>query len=199
MDAARDRKSGEIVEADDLKLLNHVNTYGYECHGHNCGAQAFPRAFRPENLVRTHFQVKSLHGSDCDVAGDEAIIERGSKTSVQHELETSTGLSPARLNLIEKRQIVNPELKPTKHGTQTSSRDNSTDNTKSRPAGRRPTNSIRPVCKAFLRFPFDRQLIAHRWHRHHHLPNHLQDTALERVRTIPSSTRFLFRASLDCR
>lgn len=29
MDAARDRKSREIVEADDLKLLNHVNTYGY--------------------------------------------------------------------------------------------------------------------------------------------------------------------------
>lgn len=161
MDAARDRKTREIVEADDLKLLGHVDTYGYECHGHNCAAQAFPRAFRPENLVRAHFQVKSPHGPDCDVAGDDAIIERGSKTSVQQELETSPGLLPARLNLVEKRQIVNPGLKPTEHGAQTSGRKASTDDTKPRPAGRRPANSIRPICKAFLRFPFDRQMSLH--------------------------------------
>jgi len=158
MDAARDCKTLEIVEADDLKLLDHVDTYGYECHGHNCEAQAFPRAFRPENLVRAHFQVRSSHGADCDVAAEEAIIERGSKASVQQELETSPGLSPARLQLVDTRQIVNPVLVPSELRAQADGRNTSKGNTGQRPAGRRPANSIRPICKSFLRFPFDRQL-----------------------------------------
>ncbi|RMT93209.1 hypothetical protein ALP39_00973 [Pseudomonas marginalis pv. marginalis] len=161
MDAARDRTTLEIVEADDLKLLNQVDTYGYVCHGHDCGVQAFPRAYRPENLVRAHFQVKSAHGHDCDVAAEEAIIARGSKASVQQELETSPGLSPARLHLVDTRHIVNPQLPPSELGTQTSGRKTSTGNTGQRPAGRRPANSIRPICRAFLRFPFDRHLSLH--------------------------------------
>lgn len=161
MDAARDCKTREIVEADDLKLLDHVDTYGYECHGHDCGVQAFPRAFRPDNLVRPHFQVKSTHGPDCDVAAEAAIVERGSKASVQQELETSPGLSPARLHLIDTRHVVNPELVPSELRTQAAGRNASKGGTGQRPPGRRPANSIRPICKAFLGFPFDRHLSLH--------------------------------------
>ncbi len=35
MDNARDRITQEIVEAEDLKLLAAVDTYGYQCPG--CG------------------------------------------------------------------------------------------------------------------------------------------------------------------
>lgn len=161
MDAARDRITQEIVEADDLKLLDHVDTYGYECHGHDCGVQAFPRAFRPENLVRAHYQVKGAHGPECDVAAEEAIIGRGSKRSVQHELETSPGLSPARLHLVTAREVLDPTLTLTDSQTQSAGRPTSTSNAKQRPAGRRPANSIRPICRAFLRFPYDRGLSLH--------------------------------------
>jgi hypothetical protein len=161
MDAARDCKTQQIVEADDLKLLEHVDTYGYECHGHNCGVTAFPRAFRPENLVRAHFQVRESHGAECDVAAEVAIIERGSKASVQQELETSPGLSPARLQLVDTRQIVDPALIPSGVRSQTEGRKTFPDSAGSRPAGRRPANSIRPICRAFMRFPFDRQLSLH--------------------------------------
>lgn len=161
MDAARDRTTLEIVEADDLKLLDHVDTYGYECHGHDCGVEAFPRAYRPENLVRAHFQVRSAHGRDCDVAAEEAIIARGCKASVQQELETSPGLSPARLHLIDTRHIVSPQLPASELGTQASGRHTSNGTKGQRPAGRRPANSIRPICRAFLRFPFDRHLSLH--------------------------------------
>ncbi|MFK1163571.1 hypothetical protein ACIUZH_28260 [Pseudomonas aeruginosa] len=39
MDNARDCVTKEIVEAEDLKLLAVVDTYGYQCTG--CETQAF--------------------------------------------------------------------------------------------------------------------------------------------------------------
>lgn len=161
MDAARDSVTRIIVEADDLKLLDQVDTYGYECHGFECGVQAFPRSFRPENLIRAHYQVKSAHGPECDVGAEEAIIGRGSKGSVQRELETSPGLSPARLHLVSVREVVDPTLAPTENQTQSTEHPPSAGNMKQRPAGRRPANSIRPICRAFLRFPYDRTLSLH--------------------------------------
>lgn len=158
MDAARDCATSEIVEAEDLKLLDHVDTYGYVCHGHGCGVQAFPRSFHPDNLVRAHFQVKGLHTPSCDVAEEDAIVSRGIKCSVQHELETSPGLSPARLHLLESRRVINPDLARVDSQTQSFGRAVGTDIPGQRPAGRRPANSIRPICRAFLRFPYDRHL-----------------------------------------
>jgi hypothetical protein len=161
MDAARDRSTLEIVEAEDLKLLEHVDTYGYVCHGYGCGVQVFPRSFRPENLVRAHFQLKSPHEPGCDVKGEDAIVSRGAKGSVQQELETSPGLSPARLHLVETRRVINPELAPTDRQTQIIGRAVSTGISTERPVGRRPANSIRPICRAFLLFSYNRHLSLH--------------------------------------
>lgn len=61
MDNARDCITQEVVEAEDLKLLAAVDTYGYQCPGFK--TQAFPRSYRPENLVRAHFQLRAPHVS----------------------------------------------------------------------------------------------------------------------------------------
>lgn len=47
MDNARDCVTKEIVEAEDLKLLAVVDTYGYQCTG--CDTQAFPPVLSPGN------------------------------------------------------------------------------------------------------------------------------------------------------
>lgn len=116
MDNARDRITQEIVEAEDLKLLEAVDTYGYQCPG--CQTHAFPRSYRPENLVRAHFQLRDPHVSGCEVEGETKVIAQGKRGSVQQELETSPGLSPARLQLIEDRTIVDPALPHTESQTQ---------------------------------------------------------------------------------
>ncbi|UUY07490.1 hypothetical protein LRS11_16895 [Pseudomonas sp. J452] len=155
MDNARDRITQEIVEAEDLKLLVAVDTYGYQCPG--CKTQAFPRAYRQENLVRAHFQLRDPHVSGCEVEGETKVIAQGKRGSVQQELETSPGLSPARLQLVEDRTIVDPALPHTECQTQSVRRlDGATGLV--RREGRRAANSIRPICRAFLRFPFDRHL-----------------------------------------
>ncbi|WP_394245033.1 hypothetical protein [Halopseudomonas laoshanensis] len=155
MDSARDRLTLEIVEAEDLKLLTSVDTYGYQCPG--CTTQAFPRSYRSENLVRAHFQLRDPHYPGCEIEGEEKIIAQGRRGSVQRELETSPGLSPARLQLIEVRTIVDSTIPRTEIQTQRIHRLNGVTD-EARRDGRRAANSIRPICRAFLRFPFDRHL-----------------------------------------
>ena len=80
MDAARSLATDEIVEAEDLKILGHVDRYGYVCHGQECGIQVFPRSYRVENLLRAHFFTRSTHTSSCDVAGEDEVRSRGKKS-----------------------------------------------------------------------------------------------------------------------
>lgn len=155
MDNARDCVTKEIVEAEDLKLLAVVDTYGYQCTG--CDTQAFPRSYRPENLLRAHFQIRDSHGPGCETEKESKVIAQGKRGSVQRELETSPGLSPARLQLIDTRTIVDPALPRTEQQTQSVGRQDTMGNT-ARREGRRAANSIRPICRAFLRFPYDRHL-----------------------------------------
>jgi len=162
MDAARDRFTLEIVEAEDLKLLECVDTYGYTCHGHECGIQVFPSSYRLENLLRAHFFAKASHTSSCDVVGEDDLRSRGKKGSVARELETGPGLSPSSLQLVDTRAIVNGQVMQdgtqSKGGSRTIA---SSGETRQRPVSRRPANSIRPICRAFMEFPYDRHLPLH--------------------------------------
>lgn len=159
MESARDRFTMEIVEAQDLKLLERVETHGYICHGHECGIQVFPRSYRLENLLRAHFFARSSHTSSCDVVGEENLRTKGEKGSVGKELETHPWLSPSRLQLVNHRNIVNDQ--GTQDGTQSKSVSNaaaSSVETRQKQTSRRPANSIRQICKAFMEFPHDRHL-----------------------------------------
>ncbi|HIE1014525.1 TPA: hypothetical protein ACXJP8_006431, partial [Pseudomonas aeruginosa] len=97
------------------------------------------------------------HSPDCETEKESKVIAQGKRGSVQKELETSPGLSPARLQLINTRTIVDPALPRTEQHTQSIGRQDTMGNT-ARREGRRAANSIRPICRAFLRFPYDRHL-----------------------------------------
>lgn len=162
MDAAQDRITSEIVEAEDLKLLEHVDTYGYICHGHECGIPAYPRSYRPENLLRAHFYVKTQHAPSCDVAGENELRSRGKRVSVANELETIPGLSPSGLQLVDSREVSDDHSLRDRVKSESSPRFVSEDQGNQRkPIGRRPANSIRPICRAFTEFPYDRHLPLH--------------------------------------
>lgn len=160
MHAALEKSTGTIVEAEDLKLSEMVDTYGYRCHGHGCGIQVFPRSYRAENLLRAHYYAKVPHIPGCDVSGEEQIRSHGKKRSVASELLTSPGLSPASLKLIDKRVIRGETpADPGDPRTGSGARPSPTDSEgRQKPVGRRAANSIRPICRAFLEFPYDRHL-----------------------------------------
>lgn len=159
MESARDKYTGEMVEGEDLWMLPQVDKYGYECGG--CGILVFPASYDQANLQRPHFkkQQNTPHRDGCNIDGDEKTVARGKKGSVRNELETSPDLSPSRLVLIDERPAVDPDRKPSSEQTSTV-RDTkrSGDEGIARPKGRRAANSIRPICRAFIRFPFDRTM-----------------------------------------
>lgn len=159
MESARDKYTREMVEGEDLWMLPQVDKYGYECGG--CGIQVFPASYEQSNLQRPHFRKpqKTSHKENCDIDGDEKTVARGKKGSVRNDLETSPDLSPSRLTLRDERPIVDPERPPASEQTSSArATERLDDDGRARAKGRRAANSIRPICRAFVRFPFDRQM-----------------------------------------
>lgn len=157
MEAARDKRTDEIVEAEDLWLLDSVDTKGYVCWG--CGIEMYPSAWQKGSKKRPSFnKIPGNEHINCDADAESTVVKQGQKKSVRHLLDSAPGLMPAGLKLIERRPVVDPnatgsENKPslTRSASSTSSEGNA-------PArqSRRPVNAIRQICRAFIRFPYDR-------------------------------------------
>lgn len=158
MESARNRVTMEVVDAEDLWLLPEVDKYGYICRG--CDLTVYPASYLKTNLQRPHF--RSPHGQEhlqgCDIEGDEKTVASGKKGSVRNKLQTSPALSPARLVLRNERPIVDPTAQPSPSGATRSVRTGSSGNGEARPQGRRSAQSIRRICRAFINFPYDRDL-----------------------------------------
>lgn len=95
---------------------------------------------------------------NCDADAESTVVKQGQKKSVRRMLDSAPGLMPAGLKLIENRPVVDPDPtgsnnkpNPIRSTTSASSEGNA-------PArqSRRPVNAIRQICRAFIRFPYDR-------------------------------------------
>lgn len=160
MESARDKRTGEIVEAEDLWLLDSVDTEGYVCWG--CGITMYPAAWEKDKKVRAYFKKKRhiQHHHDCDADAESIVIRKGQKESVRNILDSAPGLMPSGLKLIEQRPVVEPDI---------AGGENKSSSTRSASSGtgeghsperqsRRQVNTIRNICRAFLRFPYDREM-----------------------------------------
>ncbi|WP_250695473.1 hypothetical protein [Escherichia coli] len=160
MESARDKCTGEIVEAEDLWLLDSVDTGGYVCWG--CGITMQPAAWEKDKKVRAYFKKKRgiEHLPKCDADAETTVVRQGRRESVRHILDSAPGLSPSGLKLIEQRPMVDPnavngESKP--NSTRSVSSTSGEGNILTRQS-RRPSQTIRPICRAFIRFPYDRRM-----------------------------------------
>ena len=158
MESARNRVTMEVVDAEDLWLLPAVDKYGYICRG--CDLTVYPASYLKTNLQRPHF--RSPHGQEhlegCDIEGDEKTVASGKRALCGasyrqvppcHRHGWSLGMSD-RLSI--------PLLSPSPSGASRSVRTGSSGNGEARPQGRRSAQSIRRICRAFINFPYDRDL-----------------------------------------
>lgn len=74
MESARDKRTREIVEAEDLWLLDSVDTEGYECWG--CGITMLPAAWEKDKKVRAYFKKKrhTQHLPECDADAETTVV-----------------------------------------------------------------------------------------------------------------------------
>jgi hypothetical protein len=163
MDSARDKLTKIIIEAETLCELDYVDRKGYECWG--CGIDMVPRSWKKENKMRANFakHPNQSHAINCDADAEEKIVEHGigKKQSIRSILENTPGLSPSSLALIEKREHIGTSSDLNNKTTRSfynSDNKNKALNTDVEKKSRRPANTIRPICRAFINFPYDRNM-----------------------------------------
>ena len=155
MESARDKRTGEIVDAEQLWIINPVDPMCYECRG--CSAQATPCSYRPENKVRPYFSAKDGHNAGCDVEGEVALVKRARKQRVTTR-EGFPGSFPNRLVLRDTRPVSSPDGSPTAQASDGGRRTESNGSSERCRDRYWAAQTIRPICRTFINYPFDRDL-----------------------------------------
>ena len=162
MESARDKHTGEKVDAEELWLLDIVDTSGYVCWG--CGIEMYPSAWKKGSKKRPSFsKMPGKEHINCDADAESTVVKQGQKKSVRHLLDSAPGLMPAGLKLIEKRPFVDPDATSDENSSSTIRSASSTSSSGNAPTrqSRRPVNAIRQICRAFIHFPYDRGMSLH--------------------------------------
>ena len=157
MESARNKYTSEIIEAEDLWLLDVVDTNGYVCWG--CGIEMYPSAWQKGSKKRPSFnKMPGKEHINCDADAESTVVKQGQKKSVRNMLDSAPGLMPAGLKLIEQRPVVDPGTTGSDNNTNPIRSTSSASSGGNAPArqSRRPVNAIRQICRAFIRFPYDR-------------------------------------------
>lgn len=157
MDTARDVRTGDIIDAEQLWDLEFIDRENYQCHG--CGVQVFPASYRKNiNKKRPYFTLaNNKHIQPCDVDGIEKLVSKAKTEKVG----TPVGFPlpfPNFLHFEEKRPVTTTKVvsDTSEETKQISRRINSL-----RPASYHghTVKTIRPICRIFMDFPHDRSTL----------------------------------------
>lgn len=105
MDSARDKKTSEIIDAEDLKDLEVVDQDGYICQG--CNLKLEPCSYRPHNLKRPYFKIGkyATHDQYCEFATDTNHFKY-SKTKNTSSISGMPLSYPSSLILSDTRDVI---------------------------------------------------------------------------------------------
>lgn len=155
MDSARDVYTGKITEAEQLWLLSPINANGYICRG--CDAIVTPCSYQPQNKRRPYFSAKQGHKLDCDVDGEIELVRRGRKERITTQ-DGFPGNFPRKLVLHDKRPVVAATcMESSSHTAEPQATQYNAINVENNDHCR-TASTIRPICRVFINFPFDRDL-----------------------------------------
>ncbi|MBC3926952.1 hypothetical protein [Undibacterium sp. CY21W] len=159
MDTARNKQTHELVEAEELWSMETVDSAAYICRG--CPTQVFPASYdKANNKKRPYFTLGPVNKHvDCDVDGEEKVVERAKKDRIG----TPEGFPlpfPNKLTLTDERpaQPDGDELQGG-HGDGRASTRGAKDGTAPRKHHGHTVKTIRPACRAFINFPYDRSTL----------------------------------------
>ena len=154
MDSAREKCSGEIVDAEQLWDMEVVNKDAYLCPG--CGIQVFPASYRRHiNKKRPYFTpMDNKHIQPCGVDGAEKLIKKARSEKVGAPDGFPVPF-PNRLHFDEERRVTaGGDMPGAGHGLgRTRTRAN---NVRVAKYHGHTVKTIRPICRIFMDFPHNR-------------------------------------------
>jgi hypothetical protein len=157
MDSARDVTTNEIIEAEQLWEIEFVDKERYRCIG--CGTQIWPASYKRDiNKKRPYFTLgaSGAHVDPCDIDGEAEIVKRA-KSGKLGNPEGFPLPYPNKLVLSDDRPVVNPVNGD--HTPSSGERFHSRSDANSRPRANHghTVKTIRPIAKAFMKYPHDRE------------------------------------------
>lgn len=158
METALDKYTGQIIDASQLWIIDQtegVDKTRYVCRG--CGVLANPCSYRPHNEVRPYFKADPHHLEHCDIPLESLLIKRGRKRRLT-SLRGFPGSFPNRLELKTHRIVSHTEGLPTAPRSLPPKIKTIEDLLKIYRERPWTANTIRPICRTFLNYPYDRDL-----------------------------------------
>lgn len=78
MNIARDKTTGEEIEAEELKSLNYVDSENYECIDNHCKIQLFPCSYKKHNKTRPYFKTSKTaeHTQLCSFSQYTILLKK---------------------------------------------------------------------------------------------------------------------------
>lgn len=157
MNIARDRTTGEIVDAQDLKAIGELVDQGnYECPA--CGTPLLPCSFMKYHVRIPHFREGQPHADDCDIDGKNKPRKRAKGNRKANAENGTPERYPNRLVLKDKRTVA-PQHGDIAGGSKGTRAQHLSEEVLSKARQERhwAARTIRPICKTFLTFPRDRK------------------------------------------
>ncbi len=160
MNQARDRKTSEIIEAEELKLIPQSDISEYECIDEQCKISLIPCSFKPSNKNRPYFKSpKNINHSDkCRFSEYLKLLEQGHKRKLElTEFENmpypSRLISPQKVKTEEKttKQDDNTVIEET-----TGKKRKSTNEFEESASSNRAVTTISQIVDFYLSCPFNR-------------------------------------------
>lgn len=83
MNQAKYKETGELLDAEDLKIISDPKSIEFICAGDNCGVPVFPCSYRPQNKPRPYFKVGGIeHTNECTYSSFLDYLKIGYKTKL---------------------------------------------------------------------------------------------------------------------
>jgi hypothetical protein len=80
MNQARYKETGELIDAEDLRILNNPKSFDFICAGVNCGVPVYPCSFLPLNKPRPYFKIRGVeHSTECGYSSFLDFLKIGNK------------------------------------------------------------------------------------------------------------------------
>lgn len=155
MQLARERESGEIVEAEYLRARPPDDRDAFICRG--CSRPVVPAAFLPGKRVRPYFSAREGHDPDCEELVFAALVQQAAIRPMA-TLDGALPVSyPDRLNFVE--QEDRPDWRPSQPQAAGARGERDRAGGPPRAGGRWAARTIRPICRLFIDLPFDREYL----------------------------------------
>lgn len=155
METARNRHTSEVIEAQQLQGLSCVNPYDYICWG--CEIVVIPCSYRSHNKKRPYFRPNKEHDLNCEIEVEKKYIEKAKKESIACE-DVFPLSFPSKLVLKDTQSVSISTPEDSSNVKSKSLLRQSSSNNRINNKHHYTTSTIRPICRQFLNYPFDRNL-----------------------------------------